>query len=283
MPSAATNLIALKTCLESRMAIPIRRQFSSFFNRLDCHIGRPRAQQGHFVLKRVSHNESNLKPQRTALPCEYLNLASAGSSSGDDMPSPRVLMVSTAVILVGAMRSSGPAEPADIGHTSTKGGEGQPEEVVKPNATTNRADALEEKKDAPNIIEVQPLSEIIKLPNINMAEALQRIPGISLETDSGEGRFVDIRGLDSDLNGTTYAGVRLPASNPSSPFGGGRATAFDTFPTGIVGGVELTKTLRPDTDAEALGGSINLVPRSGAEHGGEPFHAARGRACESLR
>jgi hypothetical protein len=94
-------------------------------------------------------------------------------------------------------------------------------------------------------IDVQPLSEIVKLPDVNMAEALQRIPAISLETDSGGGRFINIRGLDSDLNGTTYAGVRLPASNPSSPFGGGRAVAFDTFPTGIVGGVEVSKTLRP--------------------------------------
>ncbi|MBV8341422.1 MAG: TonB-dependent receptor plug domain-containing protein, partial [Gammaproteobacteria bacterium] len=140
-----------------------------------------------------------------------------------------------------------------------------------PSATTTRAAALEEKAEAPNLIEVQPLSEIVKLPDINTAEALQRIPGISLETDSGEGRFINIRGLDSDLNASTYAGVRLPASNPSSPFGGGRAVAFDAFPTGIIGGVELTKTLRPDMDAEGLGGSINLVPRTGAEFAGRPF------------
>src|SRR5580692_6017830 len=193
------------------------------------------------------------------------------------MPSLRVLVAAAAVILLGTpalAQQSPPSDqtaPTDIGRTRTKGQEGPPEEVVKPSATINRADALEEKKEAPNIIEVQPLSEIIKLPDINMAEALQRIPGISLETDTGEGRFINIRGLDSDLNGTTYGGVRLPASNPSSPFGGARATAFDTFPTGIVGGVELTKTLRPDWDAEALGGSINLVPRTGAEHGGAPF------------
>lgn len=194
------------------------------------------------------------------------------------MPSLRALAVAAAVILVAiepAMGQQNPPSnetaPTDIGRTSTKGQQGPPEEVVKPSATINRADALEEKKEAPNIIEVQPLSEIIKLPDINTAEALQRIPGISLETDSGEGRFVSIRGLDSDLNGTTYAGVRLPASNPSSPFGGGRATAFDTFPTGIIGGIEVTKTLRPDWDAEGLGGSINLVPRTGAEHGGKPF------------
>jgi outer membrane receptor for ferrienterochelin and colicin len=98
---------------------------------------------------------------------------------------------------------------------------------VIPSATTTRAAALEEKKQAPNIIDVQPLSEIIKLPDINMAEALQRVPGISLETDSGEGRFINIRGMDSNLNAASYAGVRLPASNPSSPFGGGRAVAFD--------------------------------------------------------
>jgi TonB-dependent receptor len=161
----------------------------------------------------------------------------------------------------------------DIGRVTTAPGQTENATVV-PSATTTRDAALEMKRQAPNIIEVQPLSEIIKLPDVNTAEALQRIPGISLETDSGEGRFVNIRGLDSDLNASTYAGVRLPASNPASPFGGGRATAFDTFPTGIVGGIEVTKTLRPDMDAEGLGGSINLVPRTGAQYGGRPFFEA---------
>jgi TonB-dependent receptor len=172
----------------------------------------------------------------------------------------------------------------DIGRVSTGPGQGGAAPVVVPSATVDRAAAIAEKQMAPNIIDVQPLSEIKKLPDINTAEALQRMPGISLETDSGEGRFVSIRGLDSDLNGTSYAGVRLPASNPSSPFGGARAVAFDTFPTGIVGGIEVTKTSRPDLDAEALGGSINLVPRTGAEHGGAPFlDADLGGGYEPLR
>jgi TonB-dependent receptor len=176
-----------------------------------------------------------------------------------------------------------PPQPTEtnIGRVTTAPGEG---ETVVPSPTTTRAAAIEMKRQAPNIIDVQPLSEIIKLPDINTAEALQRIPGISLETDSGEGRFVNIRGLDSDLNGTTYAGVRLPASNPATPFGGGRATAFDAFPTGIVGGVEVTKTLRPDMDAEGLGGSINLVPRTGAQYGGRPFFEANvGGGYQPLR
>src|SRR6516165_6786385 len=178
-----------------------------------------------------------------------------------------------------------PPQPTEtnIGRVTTAPGEGENVTVV-PSATTTRAAALEMKRQAPNIIEVQPLSEIIKLPDINTAEALQRVPGISLETDSGEGRFINIRGLDSDLNAGTYAGVRLPASNAASPSGGNRAVAYDTFPTGIVGGVEVTKTLRPDMDAEGLGGSINLVPRTGAEYGGRPFLEANlGLGYEKLR
>jgi len=181
-----------------------------------------------------------------------------------------------------------PAQPppqpteTDIGRVTTAG---QGENVtVVPSATTTRAAALEEKKQAPNIIDVQPLSEIIKLPDVNTAEALQRVPGISLATDSGEGRFIHIRGLDADLNAGSYAGVRLPASNAASASTGNRAVAYDTFPTGIVGGVEVTKTLRPDMDAEGLGGSINLVPRTGAEYGGRSFFEADvGGGIETLR
>jgi TonB-dependent receptor len=190
-----------------------------------------------------------------------------------------------AILLLGSLPTMADEPPqTDIGRVSTGAQNPAEQAVVKPSPTIDRAAAVAEKQQAPNIIDVQPLSEIIKLPDINMAEALQRIPGISLETDSGEGRFVHIRGMDADLNGTTYGGVRLPASNPSSPSNGGRAVAFDTFPTGIIGGVELTKTSRPDMDAEALGGSINLVPRTGAEHGGAPFlDADLGSGYEPLR
>jgi TonB-dependent receptor len=190
-----------------------------------------------------------------------------------------------AFLLFGSLPTMADEPPqTDIGRVSTGAQNPAQQAVVKPSPTIDRAAAVAEKQQAPNIIDVQPLSEIIKLPDINMAEALQRLPGISLETDSGEGRFVHIRGMDADLNGTTYGGVRLPASNASSPSNGGRAVAFDTFPTGIIGGVELSKTSRPDMDAEALGGSINLVPRTGAEHGGAPFlDADLGSGYEPLR
>ncbi|MGH8290988.1 MAG: TonB-dependent receptor [Steroidobacteraceae bacterium] len=135
----------------------------------------------------------------------------------------------------------------------------------------SRQDAVLIKMKAPNIIEVQPLEEMKKLPDRDIAEALQRIPGVSMETDSGAGRFVEIRGMDPDLNETEYDGVPLPVTNPSSPFGGSRAVALDTFPMNIVGGAQVIETNEPDMNAESLGGTVNLLPRRGTGPDGKPF------------
>jgi outer membrane receptor for ferrienterochelin and colicin len=168
----------------------------------------------------------------------------------------------------------------DLGSVGTTD---QNQATPAPSATGDRAQAKELKKEAPNIIEVQPYEEIIKLPDVNVAEALQRVPGISLESDSGEGRFINIRGLDADLNGTTFDSVRLTPSNQSSPLGGGRAVAFDAFPAGAIGGVEVIKTLTPDIDAEGLGGVINLLPRTMPADGHAFLDANFAAGFENLR
>ena len=127
--------------------------------------------------------------------------------------------------------------------------------------TGKREQAAQIKKSASIVMDVRTPSEITALPDVNAAEALQRIPGIQMESDSGEGRFINIRGLDADLNATTYDGVQLTPSNPASPQGGSRAVAFDAFPAGILGGLEVIKSVTPAMDAEGLGGTVNILPR----------------------
>ncbi|MDB5776534.1 MAG: TonB-dependent receptor [Herbaspirillum sp.] len=122
--------------------------------------------------------------------------------------------------------------------------------------------ARAQQETAPNLINVTTAEEIRKLPDVNAGEAVRRLPGISLETDTGEGRFVNIRGLDADLTSTTFGGVRLPPTNTASPFSGGRAVAFDTIPAGMIGSITVTKTNTPDQDAEALGGTIEITPKT---------------------
>jgi len=126
--------------------------------------------------------------------------------------------------------------------------------------------ARETQQDAPNLINVQSAEAIAKYPDFNAAEALSRIPGISLSSDTGEGRFVNIRGIDGNLNGATYGGVVLLNTNPGGTvFGSGRAVEFDTIPTGAIDGLVVTKTGMPNHDAEGLGGTVELTPRSAAK------------------
>lgn len=149
--------------------------------------------------------------------------------------------------------------------------------------TGRRNQAAEVKKNAPVVLDIAPLEQIRSLPDANAAEALQRLPGISMESDSGAGRFVNIRGMDADLNGTTYDGVRMMANNPASPQGGARAVALDAFPAGFFGGLEVIKTLNPSMDAEGLGGVVNIQPRTlpaGQDH---IFDAALAGGIETLR
>lgn len=128
------------------------------------------------------------------------------------------------------------------------------DEIVVQGQRTSHTLARTAEKDAENIVSVMTYDEIRKLPIVNSADAVRIIPGVQVETDTGEGRFVNIRGLDSDLNSTTFGGVRLPPTDvTTSPYGGSRAVSFDAIPAEMIGAATVTKTNRPEQEAEALG------------------------------
>ncbi|MGH7108671.1 MAG: TonB-dependent receptor plug domain-containing protein, partial [Acetobacteraceae bacterium] len=157
------------------------------------------------------------------------------------------------------------------------------EEVTINAQRTSDALARLAQKQAPNIIDIETYSTIKQLPDVTTAEAVERIPGISRETDEGEARYINIRGLDADLNSTTFDGVRLMPTNNASPFGGYRAVTLDSIPIGLVGAIEVTKSNLPSQDAEALGGTINISPKT-APPSGKPFLEGRvGGGYEPLR
>jgi len=153
--------------------------------------------------------------------------------------------------------------------------------VVAPRTTEEMARLTQE--NAPNLINIRTGDEIRALPDVNTAEAVRRIPGISMETDEGEGRYVNIRGFDADLNSTTYAGVRLLPTNNASPFGGYRAVALDSIPTGFIGAIKVTKSNLPSQDAEALGGTIEVLPKTAPEDQGAFLEGDVGGGYEPLR
>jgi len=159
------------------------------------------------------------------------------------------------------------------------------EEIVVLGQRTPLGLARQAQREAENIVSVMPYAEIKKLPVVNAGDAVWLIPGVQLETDTGEGRFVNIRGLDSDLSSTTFGGVRLPPTDvTTSPYGGSRAVSFDAIPSEMIGAITVTKTNRPEQEAEAVGGTIEISPKT-APRTGKPYFADLhlGSGVEPLR
>ncbi len=187
--------------------------------------------------------------------------------------------------IIGAILAASAAHAEEAGKDSddAPGKMSALEEIVVTAQRTTEELARRAQKEAPNLINLITTAEISRLPDVNTGEAVRRIPGISLETDTGEGRYVNIRGIDSDLNSTTFGGLRLPPTNTSSPTGAGRAVAFDSIPIGFIGAIAVTKSNLPEQDAEAIGGTIDITPKT-APADGKPFAEIRlGTGEELLR
>lgn len=120
-----------------------------------------------------------------------------------------------------------------------------------------QAAALSQQRTADNLVNVVDAELVGRLPDQNIAEALARVPGVAITRDQGEGRFVLIRGTPDNLNAVQVNGVRV-----ASPEQTVRRVPLDVIPTGQVAAIEVSKTLTPDMDADAVGGSINLVTRA---------------------
>jgi TonB-dependent receptor len=195
------------------------------------------------------------------------------SSARRDAPAAavRIRTVSGLLCCASAAALASSAFAADDASTDASTAANPVGEVVV-TAPRQEVEARAAQMNAPNVVRIQPADTIIKYPDFNAAEALGRMPDISLSSDTGEGRFVQIRGIDANLNGATYGGVPLLNTNPggTAAGGGGRAVEFDTIPTGAIDGIIVTLTGLPDHEAEGLGGSIELSPRTAA-HIDKPF------------
>ncbi|MCV6627450.1 MAG: carboxypeptidase-like regulatory domain-containing protein, partial [Cellvibrionaceae bacterium] len=119
--------------------------------------------------------------------------------------------------------------------------------------------ALATQRNSDRIINVIAADGIGKLPDRNAAEAVQRVPGVSIERDQGEGRFVAVRGLPSQWSSSSLNGNRLPTAEEETT---SRATAFDFFPTEMIEFVEVSKAVTPDMEGDAIGGNVNFVTRT---------------------
>jgi TonB-dependent receptor len=132
--------------------------------------------------------------------------------------------------------------------------------VVTAPRAGGEAEAINIERTAGNIVQVLPEQVIRSLPNANMADALGRLPSVTLERDEGEGKYVQVRGTEPRLTNATIDGVNIPA--PESDF---RQVKFDAIPADSVEAVGVNKTLQASMDGDGIGGSVNLVTKTATD------------------
>ena len=178
---------------------------------------------------------------------------------------PSALAVAAAcacLALAAQAQTAAPAGPAPAA-SAASAPPAQLERVVVTGQAAATDRALADQQAADNIVSVVRSDGIGRLPDKNAAEALQRVPGVSVERDQGEGRYVRVRGLGPDLNAVTINGSLVP-----SPERDRRAVMLDVLPASLIGALEVTKTLTPDMDANSLGGTIDIKSLSAFDRKG---------------
>ncbi len=133
-------------------------------------------------------------------------------------------------------------------------------EVVITGQARGQVAAINQQITSTTIVNVISEEKIKEMPDANAAEAIGRLPGVSIIRSGGEANKVILRGMSDKFTSFTIDGVRIPPTDADS-----RGVDLSTFSQGTLAGIELFKALTPDKDADAIAGSINLVTRKAAE------------------
>lgn len=151
-----------------------------------------------------------------------------------------------------------------------------------------QARAVNQQRTADAMVNITSEELFGEMTDNNIGRALQRIPGISANSDGGTEipRYVNIRGFDGSLNSVQMNGARLPTSGTGQGTVYGdtaRAFALDDLPANAVTSIEIIKAPTPDMDGDSVGGIVNLVTKSAFDRGGRSIDFAAGADYIGLR
>jgi TonB-dependent receptor len=129
--------------------------------------------------------------------------------------------------------------------------------------------ALNQQRTSVNYMNVVSADLLGQFPDNNIAESTQRIPGVSIERDQGEGRYVTVRGAPKEFTTVSIDGVQL-----ANPDAGSRGVELDTIPSDVIAALEVTKAITPDMDGDAIAGNINIRTQSALDRDGMTLRAS---------
>jgi Outer membrane receptor proteins, mostly Fe transport len=129
-------------------------------------------------------------------------------------------------------------------------------EVVANADKDSKENAIRAEKESPQLLNIISSKAIQISPDVSVAQVLQRMSGVTVQktSNSGDGQYAIIRGMDKRYNYTLINGIKIP-----SPEDKNRYVPMDIFPAELMSRVEVIKALTPDMEGDAIGGAMNLV------------------------
>lgn len=111
---------------------------------------------------------------------------------------------------------------------------------------------------AVNVTNIVSARQIMLSPDITVANVIQRVSGLSIERNSsGDAQYAIVRGMDKRYNNTLVNGIKIP-----SPDNENRFVPLDIFPAVFLERLEVSKSLTADMEADAIGGTVNMVMKN---------------------
>ena len=130
--------------------------------------------------------------------------------------------------------------------------DGTVEEVIVTGVRAALISAMETKRDATGVVDAINAQDIGKFPDTNLAESLQRIPGVSINREGGEGKYVTVRGFGPRFNVTTLDGRQLTSENINRDF------EFDTLGSEMISALVINKTGSAIAESGGIGAVVDI-------------------------
>jgi TonB-dependent receptor len=139
----------------------------------------------------------------------------------------------------------------------------------------SEAAALRVQKNSDNLVAVAAADGVGRLPDQNVAQAASRIPGIAVERDQGQARYISLRGAPNYWTTLSFDGITVVSPE-------GRDARYDSVPSAIASQIVVTKAVTPDMPSETISGNVNIVTRSAFDFDGRRVSGKAGYGKASL-
>lgn len=165
------------------------------------------------------------------------------------------LLCSAAVLAIGLAAAPALAQGADAEEAPV-------EDIIvlgsRPIAESEEA-ALRFQRESVSLVSVVAADAIGRLPDQNIAQAISRLPGVSIQRDQGQARYVNIRGLPLNWTTLSFDGIQIVSPE-------GRDARFDSIPSALASKIVVEKAITPELTGETIAGNINIITRSAFDY-----------------